>query len=83
MLASRYACREIDPSGDFDVLPDAAAANTGENHITGDESHDFDVLPDAAAALLDAHLTELTPAQAAPRQSSAFLASARNRIVSP
>ena len=41
VLASRYACREIDPSGDFDVLPDAVAA------------------------LLDAHMTAFTPAQAA------------------
>ena len=41
VLASRYACWEIDPSGDFDVLPDAAAS------------------------LLDVHMTELGPAQAA------------------
>ncbi len=41
VLSSRYACREIDPSGDFDVLPDAAAT------------------------LLDAHMTDLGPAQAA------------------
>ena len=41
VLASRYACWEIVPMGDFDVLPDAASA------------------------LLDAYMTELTPAQAA------------------
>lgn len=41
VLASRYACWEIEPSGDLDVLPDAAAA------------------------LFDAHMAELTPAQAA------------------
>ena len=41
VLASRYACWELEPSGDLDVLPDAAAA------------------------LLDAYMTELTPAQAA------------------
>lgn len=41
VLASRYACREIHPSADFDVLPDAAVA------------------------LFDAHMTDMTPSQAA------------------
>ena len=41
VLASRYACREIHPSADFDVLPDAAVA------------------------LFEAHMTAMTPSQAA------------------